>query len=504
MKTMTAFLLVLTPLILGACGGAGDGEHAAHDESTTETYTCPMHPSVISDRPGACPVCGMSLVKVSAQTDLTAEEEKDLVRVSLSPTQRVLANISTTTAREGEITKRVPLVGFVQVAEPKEAMVAARFRGRIERLHANTTGAKVRTGEPLFEMYSPDLLPAVQEFILALDGSGGHSAEDQMLLDGIRSRLRLHYGMTPSQIADIESTRTARSTVTFLSPIAGTILQKNLREGQYVSEGEVLYKLADLSTVWIILDVYEQDVRHFTIGQTVVISSDAYPGDRFSGRITFIDPVMDPITRSTRVRTEFANRHGKLLPNMFVSATVEITESARLVVPRAAVLETGRRSLVWVEASPNAFVPRQVTVGFKGDNVVEIASGLSPGDKVAATGGFLIDSESALQNGGAQSGHQHGSSAPSVPEASDGVVDITVNGSYSPDVIRVRKGQPLILRFFRNERSLCTKEVKFPELGIQRTLADFDTTEIRITPAKAGTIHFSCGMDMVHGQLIVE
>ena len=500
MKTLLIFVCGLLLLTAGCADDSRDGNKLNQGDTIAVTYTCPMHPSVVSDTPGACPVCGMSLVKKSEQAALSAEEEEHFGHISLSPAQRVLAHVTSQEAVLGEVTKIVPLVGFVQVAEPLEATVAARFRGRIERVYASTTGEQVKAGSPLFDLYSPDLVTSVQEFILALNSTSSREGADPASLDGFRARLRLHYGMTSDQIADIEATRKIRPSVTFNSPQNGTILAKDVREGDYVNEGEVLYRVADLSKVWIMLDVYEQDVRHFSIGQTVVLTANAYPGEKFSGRITFIDPVMHPTTRTTRVRTEFNNAHGKLKPNMFVSASVEVRESGKLVVPRAAVLETGRRSLVWVETTSNTFEPRAVSVGMRGDRLVEISSGLSAGEKVASSGGFLIDSESSLQYGMTDATPQETASRPDA----NGIVNITVQGAYTPDVIRVQKGLPVRLRFFRNEQAMCTQEIVFPELGIRRSLAAFDTTEIRITPTEAGTIYFSCGMDMVHGQLIVE
>lgn len=514
MRSTLNILTIVLSLLIAGC--EPDQKTPSHEEPSTtaaDVYTCPMHPSVVSDRPGACPVCGMALVKRSLQHEATEEQRHALRRVSLSPTQRVVSNITTARVERRTVTKAIELVGVVDVAEPLNATVSARFRGRLERLLAGTTGERVQRGQALFELYSPDLVTAEQEFLLALEASSNGDTRQRTLVEGIRSRLRLNFGMTDEQIAELERTRTVRTTVTFHSPIHGTILTKNINEGDYVEEGTVMYRLADLSKVWIMLDIYEKDLRLVRPGQTVVIRTDSYPGEEFSGKVTFVDPVLDPSSRTATVRTEFANQHGRLKPNMFVSATLEYAQEAPLTIPRRSLLETGRRTVVWAEVDSNVFEPRDIRIGLRGERYVEVLGGIESGTYVAATGGFLIDSESLLQEsgGGGDIAHDHASDGVS-PVASDmtvaapanGIVDIRVKGDYSPSVIRVKKGTPLTLRFYRDEKARCTEEVQFAELGIKRSLPAFQTTEVTFTPRHEGTIHFSCGMDMVHGRLIVE
>lgn len=512
-STLHALTIILSLLIVGCDPEQRSGSNADTSTTAPDIYTCPMHPSVVSDRPGACPVCGMALVKRSIQVEANDKQRNELQRVSLSPTQRVVSNITTARVERRTVTKAIELVGVVDVAEPLNATVSARFRGRLERLHAGTTGERVQRGQALFELYSPDLVTAEQEFLLALEASASGDTRQRTLVDGVRSRLRMNFGMTDEQIAELERTRSVRTTVTFHSPIHGTILSKNINEGDYVDEGTVMYRLADLSKVWIMLDIYEKDLRLVRHGQTVVIRTDSYPGEEFSGKVTFIDPVLDPTSRTATVRTEFANRHGRLKPNMFVSATLEYAQEAPLTIPRQALLETGRRTVVWAEVDTNIFEPRDVRIGLRGERYVEVLDGIESGTFVAATGGFLIDSESLLQESGGVSEREHDHSTDDASTAVtdkgtvapvNGIVDIRVKGEYSPSVIRVKKGTPLTLRFYRDETARCTEEVQFAELGIKRSLPAFQTTEVTLTPRHEGTIHFSCGMDMVHGRLIVE
>lgn len=409
MKRMfvTLSTLALMGMLLTGCSSEQHKGHAETSQTAEqkEIYTCPMHPSVVSDRPGACPVCGMALVRKSVRQEAGADDMKTIRQVTLSPTQRVLANISTVHVERRALTKEITAVGVVEIAEPLQATVAARFRGRIEKLFVNFTGETVKQGQPLFELYSPDLVSANQELFLAVDamaraeavGDSQTVAIQSQLLRSIRERLRVHFGMTENQIEELQRTREMKSTVRFFSPIHGTVLQKNVVEGQYVDEGMVLYQVADLSRVWIYFDVYEQDVQHIKIGQSVSVSTVAYPGELFTGRVTFIDPIIDAETRTVRVRTEFPNPFGKLKPKMFVSAQWKLPIARALVVPASAVLFTGKRTLVWAEVKENTFEPREVVLGTHAQGFYEILKGLKEGEVIAATGGYLIDSESTLQ-----------------------------------------------------------------------------------------------------------
>ncbi len=516
MKSFT--LILVTVFILGITAGCTSDDHKSASESQRDLYTCPMHPSVISDRPGACPVCGMALVKKSAQRELSGEELDELQQVSFSPTQRVVANVAVTNVERHNITKEISAVGVIDYAEPMQAILAARFRGRIEKLHASFTGATVKKGDPLFDLYSPDLISTQRELVLALRALKSRSGEvgpvdfvsETQLLESSRSRLQTHFGMTTDQIAEIERTGVVHQSLTFYAPLSGTVIRKQVVEGQYVEEGTILYQLADLSKVWIYLDVYEQDLRHVKVGQYVRIQVDAYPNELFSGKVIFIDPVMNPDTRTIRVRTEFANPSGKLKPQMFVRANIQETVKQTLAVPSSALLSMGNRTVVWVEVDQNTFEPRNVVVGVRTPSLSQILSGLDGGERVVTTGGYLIDSESLLSlpaAPAARGDHLHADlpsrSASSPIPTAVGEINILVKGRYTPDVLRVKKGEPVKLHFYRDEKSLCTEEIVFEELGIREKLPAFKTTTITITPPKAGEIHFSCGMNMLHGRIIV-
>jgi Cu(I)/Ag(I) efflux system membrane fusion protein len=464
---------------------------------------------------------------------MSTDEMSNLSAISLSPTQRVLANVATERVEKRTLNKEITAVGVVDFAEPLQTTVSARFRGRIEKLYVNYTGEVVQKGQPLFELYSPDLVSAERDFVLALEGLKSAPASNSMareqqdqLVKAVRDRLHIHFGMTDEQIAELEKKKDVRNKVIFHSPIQGTVIRKQIAEGQYVDEGMEIYQLADLSRVWIYLDVYEKDIHSVRLGQPVQVSSEAYPDESVTGRVTFIDPVLNSEARTIRVRTEFANSNGKLKPQMYVKAKLSAQVPLGIAVPISAVLSTGKHNLVWVEVQPNMFEPRDVVLGASTDSYYEVLSGLKGGENIVVSGGFLIDSESQLQQPGSTQDHSEHmvqptkikkevtlSSKPATETNQNGTeitgnkdvtdVKIIVKGEYSPDVIYAKQGKKLRLHFYRDEDSECTKEIVFETLSLRRDLPEWKTTTIEFTPKDTGEIEFHCGMDMVRGKIIV-
>jgi len=402
------FTVLLVALLIASCtsdehkkhaGGEGGSEAAIGDY-----YTCPMHPSVHSDRPGACPICGMTLVKKSVQDHTAASDSTMLRTISLSPRQRVLANVTTVPAERRTLKKEIITVGIIDFAEPSLRHITMRFPGRLEQLSLKYTGQKVRAGDPVATVYSPEAISAQQEFILAENSSEYAKETDSTSISNASALLNqskeklLRWGFSPGQIEILRRSKEVKNLVTILSPITGTVVKKYVDPQQYATTGEVIYDVADLSTLWMYADVYEQDMRFIKDEQTIQITSEAYPNEVFTGTVTFTDPVMNGDTRTVRIRTELANPEGKLKPQMYVTARVFVTTPQALVVPNSSVLSTGKRNVVWVESMPGIFEARNVVLGARTELFQEIISGIREGEKVAATGGFLIDSESSLRN----------------------------------------------------------------------------------------------------------
>jgi Cu(I)/Ag(I) efflux system membrane fusion protein len=376
-------------------------------------YTCPMHPFIIKDKPGACPICGMTLVPLKkAEAEQPKEKEMEMLEhVSLSPAQMVMANVATVKVDRMPLAKEINAVGIVQFDQSRQAKVTAWVAGRIDRLYVNTVGAWVSKGRPVAELYSPDLVSAQQEYLLALKSREQFknspiqsiSQGGEGLVASARQRLKL-LGVKDHQIAALEKAEQPNIRLSIYTPLSGIVIEKIALQGQYVNVGDPLFNIADLSTVWVEAEVYESDFPFIKTGQKVNIVSQSYPGKTFTGRVTFIYPFLDPKTRTVKVRVQIPNPALKLKPDMFVNASIKIPLGDVLVVPVSAVMDNGRRQVVWVEMKPGMFSPRDVKVGARvGDNV-QILSGLMRGDKVAASGGYLIDSEAQLKGGGG--GHE--------------------------------------------------------------------------------------------------
>jgi len=398
--------------------GHGSGEKAAQDEAQ---YTCPMHPFIIKDKPGACPICGMSLVPVKqaspGQADGNAPEMPQ--HVSLSPNQMVMANVATVKVDIAPLTREINAAGIVQYDQSRQARVTAWVAGRVDRLHVNTVGAFVSRGRPVAEVYSPDLVSAQQEYLLALKSREQFkespiqaiSQGGDGLVSSARQRLKL-MGVKDHQIVALEKSGQPNIRLPIYTPLSGIVIEKVVVQGQYVNVGDPLFNIADLSSVWVEAEVYESDFPAIKIGQSVDITSQSYPGRTFTGKVSFIYPFLDPKTRTVKVRVQIANPGLRLKPDMFVNVSLKTPLGDVLAVPVGAVMDSGRRKVVWVETRPGMFEPRDVKVGARVGDQLQILSGLARGDKVAASGGYLIDSEAQLKGGGSGGHEGHGPAVP--------------------------------------------------------------------------------------------
>jgi len=416
MKLSKKVAIPLAIILLAAVGGGGyylwqqkqAGTKGAKEKTAQGQvlYTCAMHPFIIKDKPGSCPICGMQLIKKVAGAQADAKELAMLGHVTLSPTQQVMANIATAELRETPLNKEINAVGIVQFDQSRQSKVTAWIAGRIDKLNVNTVGAYVSKDRPVAEVYSPDLLATQQEYLLAVKSrdqlknspitaiSGGGEG----LVQSARQRLQL-FGVKDSQIAELEKAGKPTIRLPIYTPLSGVVIEKLVQQGQYVNMGDMLFNIADLSVVWVELEVYENEFRNIRLGQKVEIRSQSYPGKPLTGRVAYIYPFLDPKTRTVKVRVEMPNPGMKLKPDMFVNATVKVPLGSAIVAPITAVIDTGKRKVVWVESSPGMFEPRDVQVGQQTDDQIQILSGVKAGEKVAVSGGYLIDSEAQLKGG---------------------------------------------------------------------------------------------------------
>jgi Cu(I)/Ag(I) efflux system membrane fusion protein len=408
----------------------GDG-HSKLEHVAKTLYTCSMHPFIIKDKPGTCPICGMELIKKldsapadgAPQTPEQKQQAEMLGHVSLSPTQRVMANVATVAAQQTTMNKEINAVGIVQYDQSRQAKVTAWIAGRIDQLHVNTVGSFVTKDKPVAEIYSPDLLATQQEYLLAVKSREqlknspipSISQNGDGLVSSSKQRLML-FGVKESQIAELEKAGKPTIRLPIYTPLSGIVIEKMVQQGQYVNVGEVLFNIADLSKVWVEIDVFENEVPYVRVGQQVEIRSAIEHGSMFTGRINFVYPFHDPKTHTVKARVEMPNPGYMLKPDMFVNAIIRVPLVKGIVVPATAVIDTGKRQVVWVEASQGMFEPRDVQVGERVEDKVQILTGLKVGDKVAVSGGYLIDSESQLKGSGGVDHSQHTGGAKSAAE----------------------------------------------------------------------------------------
>jgi membrane fusion protein, copper/silver efflux system len=361
-----------------------------------EYYTCTMHPSVREAQPGRCPICGMDLVPVKrvARNDTAGVD----LTFAVSPAKQQLAGVTFATVERRAVEKSVRAYGRVDYDETKLAVVNLRVSGWIEKLFADFTGQRVRQGEPLFALYSPDLVSAQSEYLLARKSALRYPGQvtDPELVRTARERLRL-WQFTDEQVAELEARGEPQTRVTIFSPVSGYVVEKMAVEGMRVEPGMTLYKIADLSTVWVQAEIYEVDLPLVHVGQDAVVTLSTLGNRQLHGKIANVDPVLNPQTRTARVRVELPNRDGGLKPDMYAMITVRVELGERLAVPKNAVLQTGERDIVFVDRGEGVFEVRFVHTGVRGDEFDEIAHGLEEGERVVTSANFLIDAESNVQ-----------------------------------------------------------------------------------------------------------
>ncbi|MBW8875618.1 MAG: efflux RND transporter periplasmic adaptor subunit [Acidobacteria bacterium] len=370
----------------------------------------PMQPGTHFDHPGKSPFMDMELVPKYADEapppQSGAPGAVSGTTVELSPQAVSAAGVATAAVQETALYRVVRAEGILGTDETKLVHIAARVAGRLDRLDLDFTGEPVRRGAPIYSIYSPDLVSSGREYALALEnlararagGDAGYVESAESLAQAARERLAL-WGLDRDQIDRIASTRRPEVDLVVRSPISGTVIEKKVVQGQYVTEGQDLYLLADLSRLWLSAKVYEQELGGIRIGQLAVARFAAFPGREFQGRIRFIDPVLDPATRTAGVRVELPNPGGLLKPGMFANAELRVDLGRGLAIPKSAVLDTGVRQVVYVQVGPGRFAGREVRLGPPAGDLVQVLQGLAAGEQVVTSANFLIDSQSQLATG---------------------------------------------------------------------------------------------------------
>ena len=399
-RTWTGYALMLAAgLLLGillrgcvSCGGTASQQ--ADGEEGDAVWTCSMDPQVKQPGPGKCPKCGMDLIKM--EKGMTPSSDIDPDAVMFSDEAMALANVETTIVGAPSGNKEIRLFGKIEPDQRQQQSQSAYVGGRIERLCINAVGDNVAKGQTLAVIYSPELYTAEQELVSALGTS------QQVLIDAATEKLRL-LNIPQSQIDEVVSSKKASPYVQLKANTSGTVVKKLVEQGDYVRQGQSLLQIANLSRVWAIFQAYENDLPFVHRGQQVQFTAEALPGETFTGRVTFIDPVLNGQTRTAGVRVELTNGGGRFKPEMLlvgnVAASMQKYADEGVIIPKSAVLWTGKRSVVYVkddvEQQPT-FLLRQVTLGPSLPDGYVVLDGLAEGEEIVTNGVFAIDAAAQL------------------------------------------------------------------------------------------------------------
>ena len=437
-RTIWILLAVTILFTAVACG-----KKAAEKAAQTQQYHCPMHPSFISDKPGDCAICGMKLVPMEKKTEsptkktlyrstmnpgeISDKPGKDsmgmdmvpfenetpaagatglpgLASVAISPENRRRMNLKLATAEIKNLSRRLRTSARIVPDESRLYRVTAKIDGYIEKLFVNATGQAVRRGQPLLSIYSPDLVASQQEFLsaLAMAKQMGQSPDPlavesgRGLVDAARRRLKL-WDISDAQIERLEKSGRVDKTLTLAAPASGYVSEKMVLAGQKIMAGEMLMVVADLSVVWAEADLYAADANFVKIGMNADLTLPFLPEQTFNGRISFLNPFLDGMSRTLKARLEVANPDLLLKPEMYGEISLAYDLGQRLVVPDSAVMRSGERSYVFVDDGAGTLTPVLVQTGIQNGDDLEIISGMKSGDRVVAAANFLVDSESSLK-----------------------------------------------------------------------------------------------------------
>jgi Cu(I)/Ag(I) efflux system membrane fusion protein len=389
-------VLVTTPTD-GQASAAG----AAHGKRKIAFYRSPMDPKQTSAVPRK-DAMGMDYVPVyveeaSARSDT---EVKGRATITIDPARQQMIGLRTAPVVLGEVGGAFRTVGRIEVDPTLVKKTNVKVEGYVEHVYVNFAGQRVHKGEPLFSIYSPALLSAQQEYVLALQAGStpgaGSAAQNAALLAATRRKLEL-WDIPARELERLEQTRTPDKTLTILSPIAGVVTAKNIVEGSHLNAGDAPYEITDLSMVWVMVDAYESDLARVRVGMAATLTLPAYANREFRGSVQFIDPMLDPSTRTVKVHLHFANPLGELMPQLYGEVVLKGETRTGLSVPLDAVIRSGNKAVVFVALDGGKFRPAEVQLGQRSGDQIEVISGVSADQRVVTRANFLVDSESQLR-----------------------------------------------------------------------------------------------------------
>jgi hypothetical protein len=376
-------------------------EHSDHEiesvqeENKAELWRCKDHPKTTSEYEDICPVDGTPMIKVK-----TNSAGKTIARVKLRKSQMSHFKPEYFQVTKMKMNKKIRLLGTVLQSEDRESNIPARIGGRVEKVYIKSTGSLISSGDPVVDIYSPKLITAGEEYLIAKKSyRNSKSKEFREMIGQSEQRLRL-WGIKDTQFKSWYKKGKVPKSITIYSTATGIVRKRNAVVGKYFKEGQNFFELSDLSDVWIEMDVYEQDSNLVKIGQSVSMQFSAISGEKFNGKIDFINPILNMKSRTLKVRTTVENKEGSLKPGMVADSTLEVSfETIPLVVPRSAVIDTGKRKVVWIKINDKSFQAKTVFTGIESEGYIEIKKGLMEDEEVVIEGNFLLDAQAQLFGG---------------------------------------------------------------------------------------------------------
>ena len=379
------FMLVVCVVLFGCTHKSGV------PIAENEYYVCSMDPQVMEKQPGPCPICKMPLTKAVI-------DKSQMHLIKISDEQAQLANIKTEEVKVSTIGKETLLTGVFSINQNKTEQISARIKGRIDQLYYKIIGTQIRKGSKLYDLYSPELLQAQEEYLLAFEKVKLLTNSGYNIVAAAKNRLVL-LGMGEAQIKELERTKQAKITTTIYSSVSGVLTDIPLKEGDYVSEGTEVYKVADLTSLWVEAQLYPNELGYLHEGGKVTVVPESFPNERIEGKVVFANPEYQEKSQVNLIRIEINNDDMLYKPGMQVYVSLKSDEKEAIVIPVDAVIQNANSQIAWIQTQKGTFEPREIRIGIQNKDNVEVLSGLKQGERVVVSGAYLLNSEFIFKRG---------------------------------------------------------------------------------------------------------